>query len=408
MREVNYVLIGGGLASIRAARQIRKRDPEGSILIASDEPELPYDRPPLSKQFLSGEQSADDIVLEQASKIDDLRIDLTTGNKVHHLDAAGRCVALANGERIRFERALIATGGTPVRLTVPGADLQGVHYLRTMADARAIASAASKGRRAVIIGGGFIGIELAATLLTLGLDVTVVESLPHIWGRFAGTEVSRFVERYCTDRDVRIVTSSAVSEIRGEDRANMVVTDEGDQFKCDLVCVGVGIRPNVELAIEAGLSVDNGILVDEYMRTSRPDIFAAGDVINWFDITAGRRRRVEHWGHAEYSGQIAGANMTGATEVHDLLSYVWSDIFDLHIEFAGDEDQRDCSILRGDPAEDSFFVFYLKNGRITAFFAVNREPREVAVLRRLIRTRTDVSTRASLLCDPASDLSTLL
>src|SRR3974390_2759182 len=263
MREVNYVLIGGGLASIRAARQIRKRDPEGSILIASDEPELPYDRPPLSKQFLSGEQSADDIVLEQASKIDDLRIDLTTGNKVHHLDAAGRCVALANGEWIRFERALIATGGTPVRLTVPGADLQGVHYLRTMADARAIASAASKGRRAVIIGGGFIGIELAATLRTLGLDVTVVESLPHIWGRFAGTEVSRFVERYCTDRDVRIVTSSAVSEIRGEDRANMVVTDEGDQFKCDLVCVGVGIRPNVDLAIEAGLSVDNGILVHE-------------------------------------------------------------------------------------------------------------------------------------------------
>ena len=408
MREVKYLLIGGGLASIRAAQQIRGLDQEGSILIACDEALPPYDRPPLSKEYLRGDKATDALSLMSAQALTGDRIVCELSRAVVGFDASVKIATLAGGEEVRFEKALIATGGRPVHLDLAGAELRGIHYLRTAADADALGADVRPGCKAVVIGGGFIGLEVAATLRTRDVDVTVIEALPRIWARFGAEELSDYISRYCAERGVKFLVSSMVTEFRGEDRVTGVVTSNGDHLECDLVCIGVGIRPNVELAAAAGLEVDDGIIVDEHMRTSHPDIYAAGDVINYIDPIFNRRRRVEHWGHAEHSGQIAGRGMAGGSETYDLLSYVWSDIFDIHLEFAGDEHEHDSQLLRGDPADGSFMILYLKGGSVTAFFAINTPAREYSVIRRMIQRRTDVAGRETQLQDTSVSLRTLL
>jgi 3-phenylpropionate/trans-cinnamate dioxygenase ferredoxin reductase component len=408
MRQVKYLLIGGGLASLRAAQQIRSLDAQGSILIACEEPLPPYDRPPLSKGYLQGERAGDQLLLESTEKLAGDRIDYALSRVVGRLEPATKVATLADGEQIRFEKALIATGGRPIHLALPGAELGGIHYLRTAADADAIDADAREGGKAVVIGGGFIGLELAATLRKRGLDVTVIEALPRIWGRFGSGDLSSYVSDYCMARGVKFLTSASVRAFRGAGRVDAVIMGNGDVLECDLVCVGIGIRPCTELAVEAGLEVEDGVVVDEQMRTSHPDVYAAGDVINYLDRNSDRRRRVEHWGHAEHSGQVAGRNMAGGAETYDLLSYVWSDVFDIHLEFAGDEHQHDSQVCRGDPQSDSFMIMYLKEGRLTSFFAVNTPAREYAVVRRLIQSKRQVAGREPELQDPTVNLRTLL
>jgi 3-phenylpropionate/trans-cinnamate dioxygenase ferredoxin reductase component len=408
MREVKYLLIGGGLASLRAAQQIRALDADGSILIACDEPLPPYDRPPLSKEYLRGEKQADQLLLASADKLSADRIGCQMSQAVTALNASTRVAKFAAGDEMKFGKALIATGGRPVHLNLPGAALSGIHYLRTAADAEAIGADARPGRKAIVIGGGFIGLEVAATLRQRAVDVTVIEALPRVWARFGNEDLSSFVCKYCVQRGVTFLTSTSVTEFHGKDRVTAVVTSSGDVLECDLVCIGIGIRPNVGLAAAAGLEIDNGIVVDEHMRTSQPDIYAAGDVINYLDPVFNRRRCIEHWGHAEHSGQIAGRNMAGGSETYDLLSYVWSDIFDIHLEFAGDEHEHDEQLLRGDPAGGSFMLMYLKQDVITAFFAVNTPAREYSVIRRLIQKKKDVAGRKSELRDTGITLRKLL
>lgn len=407
MREVKYLLIGGGLAAVRAAQQIRTLDADGSILLVSEEREQPYDRPPLSKEYLAGDKSLAEITLEGQDKLTEQGVEWALGTEVTALDAAAKTATLTGGEQVRFGKALIATGGRPVRLDLLGAELKGVHYLRTAADADGLNADAKAGGKAVIIGGGFIGLEVAATLRKRGLDVTVIEALPRIWARFGNEELSDYVASYCAARGVKFLYSTMVSEFRGEDRVTGVETSAGDVIECDLVCVGVGIRPNVELADAAGLHVDDGVVVDEHMRTSHPDIYAAGDVINYFDPVFGRRRRVEHWGHAEHSGQIAGRCMAGGSETYDLLSYVWSDIFDIHLEFAGDEHEHETQLRRGNPVDGAFMILYLKGGRVTAFFSINTPAREYSTVRRMIQNKKDVTGKEAALQDPTSNLRSI-
>jgi NADPH-dependent 2,4-dienoyl-CoA reductase/sulfur reductase-like enzyme len=406
-RDVKYLLIGGGIASYHAAKQIRRADAEGSILMVGEEPLPPYDRPPLSKEFLRGEKSKEDILFEPADKLTEQNIELALGQKVTELNASRKQVTLANGETISFEKALIATGGRPIALPVPGADLPGVYYLRTAMDSEAIAAAAQPGRKAAIVGGGFIGIEVAASLTQRGVKVTVIEAMPHIWPRFADAELAGYFQDYCSARGVTFQTGSKVTGMQGEGKVSAVST-EGGTVDCDFACVGIGIRPNVELAQNAGLLVENGIVVDEYLRTSHPDIYAAGDVINYPDTLFGKRRRVEHWGHAEYCGQVAGQNMAGKENVYSFLTYVWSDIFDLHLEFAGDESECDHVLRRGNFADDKFTVLYMKDGRLSAFFAVNTEPREFGLFRRLIQSRKPLHGHERDLEDPDFALRELL
>ena len=401
MRRAKYLLIGGGLASSQCAKQLREHDPGGAITLAGEEPHVPYDRPPLSKEFLRGEKSREAVFFDPEQYFHDQGIELILGVAVERLDPAGKTATLAGGEVIAFDKALIATGGRPVRLRLPGGDLPGVHYLRTLDHAAAIAVEAGPGRRAVFIGAGFIGMEVAASLTQRGVQVTVIEALPHIWARFADAALAGFFQDHCAQKGVTFLTNETVAEIRGTDRPSSVVTRSGKELPCDFVCIGVGIVPNVELAREAGLAVDNGVVVNEYLQSSHPDIYAAGDVANYVDPVFGKRRRVEHWGHAEYSGQLAGQNMAGARNPYDLLTYVWSDLFDLHLEFAGDESEHDEVLLRGRFQDRSFMVLYLREHALQAYFAINTSAKEFSSLQRLIRQKTSLAGKEVRLQDPS-------
>ncbi len=408
MKSTKYLLIGGGLASSQAAKQLRAHDGRGAITLVGEEPYVPYDRPPLSKEFLRGEKRRDELFFDPEQYFHDQDIGLVLGVAVQRLNLDDKTAILANGEAMRFEKALIATGGRPVRLKLPGGDLPGVHYLRTLDDSDAIATEAAQGKRAVLIGAGFIGMEVAASLTQRGVRVTVIEAQPHIWARFADATLAGFFQDYCTQKGVTFHTAEMVTEIRGHDRPSSVVTRSGKELPCDFVCVGVGIVPNVELAHAAGLKVDNGVVVNEYLQASDPDIYAAGDVANYQDPVFAKRRRVEHWGHAEYCGQLAGQNMAGANNTYDLVTYVWSDIFDLHLEFAGDETEHDQVLFRGRFENRSFTVLYLKRHILTAYFAVNASSKEFPILQHLIRHKRDLAGRELQLQDPTYALKGLL
>lgn len=408
MQSTRYLLIGGGLTSSQAAKQLRQLDPGGSITLVSEERHPPYDRPPLSKDFLRGDNPADKLLFDPESYFQEQHIALMLGTAVERLDPASKTASLKDGSQIRFEKALLATGGRPVRLKIPGADLSGVHYLRTIDDATAISAQAKAGAKAVIVGAGFIGLEVAASLTQRGVQVTVVEFQPRIWARFADATLAGFVERYCMGHGVTFRTSESVVQIHRHNQAFTVDLKSGTSLACNFVCIGVGIVPNVELAQQAGLQVDNGIVVNEYLQTSHPDIYAGGDVANYLDPVFGKRRRVEHWGHAEYCGQLAAQNMAGARNRYDLLTYVWSDIFDLHLEFAGDEAEHDETLVRGDLDKPPFTLLYLKEHRLRAYFAINAAAKDFQPLQRLIRSGKDLSGKASQLQDAAVPVKTLL
>jgi len=405
--KTKYLLIGGGLASSQAAKELRDHDAEGAITLVGAEPYLPYDRPPLSKEFMRGEKPRDQLFYDSEQEFQNRRISGRTGVVIHRLHTGDKTAELNDGEIITFEKAFIATGGRPVRLNLPGGQLGGVHYLRTLDDAAQISAEAREGTRSVMIGGGFIGLELAASLTQRGVRVTLIESGPHIWARFADAALAGAIQAYCEKKGVVIHAKEHVQEIRGNGRATRVLTTSGKELPCDFVCIGAGIVPNIELAQEAGLEIDNGIVVDEYLQSSHPDIYAGGDVASYWDPLFGKRRRVEHWGHAEYCGQLAGQNMAGAHKPYDLLTYVWSDIFDLHLEFAGDESEHDQIVRRGRFEDASFMVLYLKQHILTAYFTVNASAKDLPILQRLIRQKKDLTGKESQLQDPALPLKSL-
>lgn len=408
MANTTHVLIGGGLASYEAAKTIRKQDDHARIHLVCAEHHLPYDRPPLSKELIRGDKSADDIMYSPASFFDQQNITVHLGTSATGLDVNDKQVTLDDGTKLTFDKAFLATGGQPVRLDVPGANLNGIHCLRTVDDSVTLRKAAEAGGQAVIVGGGFIGVELAASLTQAGMSVTVLERTDHIWSRFAGAGLAEYLQRYCSDRGVTFVTNDSVTEFRGNGHVQQVVTAEGRQLDCSLVCVAIGIRLNLELAEQAGLNIDNGVVVDEHLQTSCPDVYAGGDIINFYDPTFDVRRRVEHWGHAEYCGQTAGRTMAGDPQQFNLLNYVWSDVFDLHMEFAGYTADHDQTILRGNYEDDTFTILYLKDNTLRAFFAVNVESKHYAPLRKLITSKKDLSDKLDSLADESVSTRDLL
>src|SRR2546430_9505695 len=408
MKSTKYLLIGGGLASSQAAKQLRAHDGRGAITLVGEEPYVPYDRPPLSKEFLRGEKRRDELFFDPEQYFHDQDIGLVLGVAVQRLNLDDKTAILANGEAVRFEKALIATGGRPVRLKLPGDDLPGVHYLRTLDDSDAIATEAAQGQRAVLIGAGFIGMEVAASLTQRGVRVTVIEAQPHIWARFADATLAGFFQDYCTQKGVTFHTAEMGTEIRGHDRPSSVVTRSGKELPCDLVCIGVGIVPNVELAHAAGLKVDNGVVVNEYLQASHPDIYAAGDVANYQDPVFAKRRRVEHWGHAEYCGQLAGQNMAGAQKTNHLLAQRWFGIFYLPLGFPRGENRKRPGLFPGRLEERIFNLLHIQRVIPTAYFAVNASSKEFPILQRLIRQKRDLAGRELQLQDPTYALKGLL
>jgi len=407
-RSTDYLLIGGGLASAEAAKLIRQQDESAAITLVGDEPHAPYNRPPLTKAFLRGQKSRQEILLEPEAFYDEQRIALLLQSGVERLNPESKTVTLSGGENVSFDKALIATGGRPIHLELPGAELPNVHVMRNIEDAERIAAEAGEGKRAAVIGAGFIGMETAASLRQMGCEVAVIDVAPQVWPRFVPRRLAAYIQSYCARCGIGFCLGEEVTQIVGEERATSVLTSGGLDIACDFVCVGVGIRPHVEFAQAAGLKVDNGIVVNEKFQTSASDIYAAGDVANYPDPVFGKRRRVEHWGHAEYSGQLAGMNMTGADMTYDLLTYVWTDLFDLHIEFAGDESEYDHMVVRGGFERDRFIALYLWQSKLRAYAAVNTGEEEFAALQKLIRSGKDLTGYYGHLEDDDFNLEALL
>ncbi len=400
----SYVIVGAGIAGGTAAETLRKQGFDGEVHLVGAEPHRPYDRPPLSKEFLSGAKEEEKLFFKTEDFYAEQSIELHLGTEAKALDASSKTLILATGASLRYDKLLLATGSRVKTLPIPGSDLEGVHYLRTIDDSRAIAQAMNGASRAVIVGAGFIGSEVAAVCKTAGLEVIVLEIQPQPMAHILGEEMGVIYANLHTSRGIDLRLREGISEIRGNTRAEQVVTDQGNSIDCDFVVIGVGISPDTSIAESAGLGVDSGVLVNEFCQTSHPDIYAAGDVTNWYHPGLGHRLRVEHWDNALNQGAAAAKSMLAVPEPYSPTLYFWSDQYDLNIQYLGHATEWDKIAVRGDPAEEKFTAFYLKDGSIHGALVVNNF-RDIRPTRTLIGQKTPVD--ASSLSDESTNLKQL-
>jgi len=409
-KRCDYLIIGSGVAGYNALKELLTLRPKAKIVMITSDRYYPYDRPPLSKDYLKGKIDKEMLFFEPEDfyKRDNLEVILK--KKVEKIDTEDKVAILEDGDNISFNKALIATGGSPRKLGINGENLRGVHYLRTLDDADGIKSEISKGKNAVIIGGGFIGIEVASSLTMLGVRTTVIEVMPYIWSTFVDEKISNFIQKYFETKGVQFILNESVKEIEGDERVKAVVLNSGKKLNADFVVIAVGIKPNVEIAQQSSINVNNGIVVNEYLQTNHPDIYAAGDVANILDPISGKRRRIEHWNNAEYSGKLAARNMLGRNESYNFISSIWSDIFDLHIESAGDTRDYDEYVIRGkfQLEKPKFSVIYIKGGVVKGYLAINRNVKELVSLNKLVQKGVNVSNKRDMLVDENFDLQKLL
>ena len=410
MDAYRYVIIGGGQAGGSAAEAIRDVDPEGSLVLVTQEPHRPYQRPPLSKGYLQGEKGLEGVYLKDEAYYENQGIVLRSGTRALALDRATGTVSLDDGQALSYERLLLATGGRAWRLPLPGNDLGNVITLRTIEDSQRIQEAGGEGRRTLVLGGSFIGSEVTMSLVQLGTDVTMAFPESRLMQRIAAPEFSDMLEAMYRERGVRILTGTTAERLEGDGQVERAVLDNGETLKVDLVVMGVGIRLNTGLAQEAGLALDEekAILVDEYLRTSDPNIYAAGDIAAWPDPVFDRHLRVEHWDVAYNQGNRAGRNMAGDEEPYTVLPYFFSDLFDLALEVWGNLDSWDQTVLRGSLEEGSYAFYYFDGDKLTGVLAAGRPDEERGPMQSLIKQRARYDRVAEKLVDEETDLEALL
>lgn len=369
--QQTFVIVGASLAGAKAAETLRSEGFDGRVVLIGEEPVRPYERPPLSKGYLRGEAGFDDAAVHQQDFYRDQDIELRTSTTVTGLDPRSSEVVLEGGERMSFDRLLLATGASPRRLAVPGADLEGVHYLRTVADADALRARLATPSRLVVIGAGWIGAEVAASARQMGADVAMVEMATVPLERVLGPELGEVYLRLHDAHGVDLHMGAGVEALLGSKAVEAVRLSDGTTLPAEAVVVGVGVTPRVDLARDAGLAVDNGVLVDEHLRTSVPAIFAAGDVANAFHPRYGTRIRLEHWSSALNQGPVAARAMLGRDVVYDRTPYFFSDQYDLGMEYRGWAPAFDRVVFRGDPAGGEFLAFWLRHGTVVAAMNAN-------------------------------------
>jgi 3-phenylpropionate/trans-cinnamate dioxygenase ferredoxin reductase component len=371
MKRPPIVIVGASLAGGTAAVTLREQGFDGDLVLIGAERQLPYNRPPLSKGYLRGQDRFDDQLVKPASYYAEQRIELKLGARATAIDASQKAVELGGGERVAYDRLLVTTGGRNRTLSVPGANLAGVFQLRTVEDCDRIRAAASRGRRAVVIGFGFIGSEVSASLRQLGIEVVAIEGSRVPLARVVGDEVGQVLADIHRDKGVELVSEDSVAALEGGDRVERVRTRKNRVFECDFVVAGIGIVPNVELLQAAGAQVDNGVLVDERCRTSLPDVFAAGDVTNHLHPIFGRLR-VEHWNNGYQQGRAAARSLLDGMQPYDYIHTFWSDQYEHVIEYVGFAPSWDRVVFRSRPESRKFLGFYLKDGIVRAAIGLNR------------------------------------
>jgi 3-phenylpropionate/trans-cinnamate dioxygenase ferredoxin reductase subunit len=373
MQEYRYLIVGGGLAAASAVDGIREVDSGGTILVLTDEATPPYHRPPLSKEYLQAPEAPRDLLhVKPAGWFDDQEgLTLRLEDAVVSLDPRMLTVTVESGEVFRGERILLATGGRPRTLSIPGTRLERVFTLRTVEDAEAIRDAAREAESALLIGAGFVGMELAASLRTFDVDSLVVERQESVWPAMLPESISGFMQAYFEERGVKFRLGARVEELRGGEQVESAILDTGEEIGCDLVVQGVGLVPNVELASAAEMAVQDGIVVDPYSETSHGHIYAAGDVARFADPISGESIRVEHWDHAKAHGKLAGRNMAGEREAYDHLSYFFTNAFDLSINVFGRPAISDQSIVSGVLGSARSIVYCASEGRLCGTILIN-------------------------------------
>ena len=365
-----FVIVGAGLAGAKAAETLREEGYDGRLVLLGAEPERPYERPPLSKEYLRGETDREQAYVHEAAFYEEHGIELRSGEHVVRLDPGRRELTLQSDEPLAYDRLLLTTGSAPRRLSIPGSELEGVHYLRTFGDSDALRARLEAGGRLVVIGAGWIGCEVAASARQRGSEVTVIAPHPVPFARVLGSEVGAIYRDIHVDHGVEMLLGTGAAALEGADSVERVRLNDGRTIDCDSVVVGIGATPRAILAAAAGLAVDNGILVDERLETSAPGVFAAGDVANQLHPSLGRLR-VEHWDNAVQQGPAAARSMLGSTEGYARLPYFFSDQYDVGMEYSGHATDWDRIVFRRDPAEREFIVFWLRDGRVLAGMNVN-------------------------------------
>jgi 3-phenylpropionate/trans-cinnamate dioxygenase ferredoxin reductase subunit len=389
MNTSKLVIAGGGLAAARAIKSYREAGGEGRITLVGEEPTLPYNRPALSKKYLRGEKTETPYV-EDETFYRDHDVDVLLETRAVAVDPAAHTVRLGDGSLLGYEQLLLATGATPRRLPVPGHDLDGVFSLRTVVDSAAIRDAANSGKRAVVVGGGFIGMEAAASLRQLGLEVTLIHMGWGLFDRLGSTELSDQLAALYRERGVDLLLEHEVAGLGGNGALTHVETKNGLRIAADLVVVGVGVVPNVGFLAGSGLVLDNGVVVDARFETSAPDVHAVGDVANFFDPLYRRRRRIEHWSNANYQGREIGRILAGADGGHDHVSSFFSEVFGTTIKIFGNVSRFDALTAEGSLA-DGFLAAYGDEGRLVGALTVGQSEELETHVKELIRKRAPAS-----------------
>jgi 3-phenylpropionate/trans-cinnamate dioxygenase ferredoxin reductase subunit len=365
------VIAGASLAGAKAAETLRSEGFEGQVVLIGAEQERPYERPPLSKDYLRGESPREKAYVHPEGFYAENDIELRTSSAVSAIDTSSSEVVLGDGERIRYDRLLLATGSEPRRLRVPGAELDGVLYLRELDDSDAIAARMRGGGKVVVIGAGWIGAEVGASAREKGLDVTIVEQASLPLERVLGPEVGAVYRDIHVDHGVELLTGTGLEAFEGAGAVERVRLTDGRVIDCDFVVVGVGVAPRTGVAEAAGLEIDDGVAVSETLETSVPGVFAAGDVASAWHPFYRRRIRVEHWANALNQGPAAARNMLGKAEPYERLPYFFSDQYDVGMEYSGYATRWDEVVFRGDPATREFIAFWVEDGRVVAGMNVN-------------------------------------
>lgn len=406
-REVDFFLIGGGLASASCAAELRRRGAEGSVLLVGREPEPPYERPPLSKEYLRGEAERADAYVNPPSWYEENEVELLTSTNVMSLDPEARTAKLQGGDEVSFGKALIATGAMVNILRVEGAENEGIHYLRAYGNSDAIRTDAENAEHVVLIGGSYIGAEVAASLTAKGTKCTIVTMEDVALSRTFGEEAGRWFHRLLESKGVTVHGGEELEAYEGDGRVKGVVTKSGLAIECDAVVVGAGVRPDAMLAQRAGLDVDDGITCDAKLQTSAEGIYAAGDCCSYESVVHGQRLRVEHWDVAMQQGMHAARNMLGADADYEVVPYFFSDLADwASLEYVGPAYEWDEEIWRGDREQGEFSVWYLKGGRVAGALSVERSE-DLAEARRMLADGVDVSRAKEQIADANADLSSI-